>query len=227
MLLTEEQIANLRRTLNVPAGDDWAQFDSDSPAGQLCRQAAARLFPERKTPSVTLSVTSVPKTLGIPTKGVLSTQQSLGRLLMWLTRVPHLSARIVTASPDVSVSTNLSGWILKTGVFAPQQLPDYETEANQLRKWKHGPQGQHIELGISEMNLFTLLGMLGLSAELCGQHLIPIGTVYDPFICRGLEALIYAQYSGAKFIFAGTPSGITLSAEGGAHQSTVTPSLGT
>ncbi len=76
------------------------------------------------------------------------------------------------------------------------------------------------------MNLFALLGMLGLSAELCGQPLIPIGTVYDPFVCRGLDALIYAVYSGAKFIFAGTPSGITLSPEGGAHQSIITPSIG-
>jgi pyruvate dehydrogenase E1 component len=127
----------------------------------------------------------------------------------------------------VSVSTNLAGWINKTGVFAPQEKPDYEeSEAYRLLKWKLGPQGQHIELGISEMNLFMLLGMLGLSTDLCGQQLLPIGTVYDPFVCRGLDALIYALYSGAKFIFAGTPSGISLSPEGGSHQSTVTPSLG-
>jgi pyruvate dehydrogenase E1 component len=95
-----------------------------------------------------------------------------------------------------------------------------------LLQWKRSPAGQHIELGISEMNLFMLLGMLGLSAELCGQQLLPIGTVYDPFVCRGLDALIYALYSGAKFIFVGTPSGISLAPEGGAHQSTITPSLG-
>lgn len=95
-----------------------------------------------------------------------------------------------------------------------------------MLKWRRDPSGQHIELGISEMNLFMLLGMLGLSAELCGQHLIPIGTVYDPFVCRGLDALIYGLYSGAKFIFVGTPSGIMLSLEGGAHQSSVTASLG-
>ncbi len=226
MLLSEEQIVALRQTLGVPDSDDWARFDSVSPAGQLCSEAAARLFASNPAPPVTLSVSDVPGGLSIPTKGVLSTQQSFGRLLMRLDRVPQLADRIITASPDVSVSTNLSGWIIKTGVFSPHELPDYETEANQLRKWRYGPQGRHIELGISEMNLFMLLGMFGLSAELCGQHLIPIGTVYDPFVCRGLEALIYAQYSGAKFIFVGTPSGITLSSEGGAHQSTVTPSLG-
>ena len=58
------------------------------------------------------------------------------------------------------------------------------------------------------------------------QHLIPFGTVYDVFVCRGLDALIHGLYSGTKMVFAGTPSGVSLSPEGGAHQSTVTPSLG-
>ncbi len=226
MLLNDAQIADLRERLEVSPPDDWNRFDPYSPAGKLCLEVADRLFPPDPEPPVTLSADDIPTVLSLPTQGDLSTQQSLGRLLMRLTRVPKLSDRIVTTSPDVSVSTNLSGWIIKTGVFAQQELPDYESEANELRSWRHGPQGQHIELGISEMNLFTLLGMFGLSAELCGQHIIPIGTVYDPFVCRGLEALIYAQYSGAKFIFAGTPSGISLAPEGGAHQSTVTPSLG-
>lgn len=226
MLLSEAQIADLRERLGVSGNDDWARFDPGAAAGRLCREVADRLFPPNPKPPIALSADDVPTALSLPTQGALSTQQSLGRLLMRLARVPKLADRIVTTSPDVSVSTNLSGWIIKTGVYAPEELPDYESEANQLRSWRHGPWGQHIELGISEMNLFTLLGMLGLSAELCGQHVIPIGTVYDPFVCRGLEALMYAQYSGAKFIFAGTPSGITLSPEGGAHQSTVTPSLG-
>ena len=76
------------------------------------------------------------------------------------------------------------------------------------------------------MNMFMTLSQLGLSYELCGQHLFPIGTVYDPFVCRGLDALIYGLYNGAKMIVVGTPSGVSLSPEGGAHQSTVTPSLG-
>src|SRR6185312_13221741 len=73
---------------------------------------------------------------------------------------------------------------------------------------------------------FMLLGQLGLSHELNGELLLPVGTVYDPFVCRGLDALIYSVYSGAKFVFAGTPAGVTLSPEGGAHQSAVTASLG-
>jgi pyruvate dehydrogenase E1 component len=76
------------------------------------------------------------------------------------------------------------------------------------------------------MNLFLALHAFGLGHELHGEHLLPIGTVYDPFVCRGLDALIYALYNGARFILVGTPSGVTLAPEGGAHQSTVTTSLG-
>ena len=160
MLLSEEQIADLRERLGVSGSDEWARLDPGSPPGRLCLEVADRLFPPNPTPPVTLSADDVPMSLSLPTQGALSTQQSLGRLLMRLARVPQLADRIVTTSPDVSVSTNLSGWIIKTGVFAPEELPDYESEANQLRSWQHGPWGQHIELGISEMNLFTLLGML-------------------------------------------------------------------
>ena len=163
MFLTEEQIEALRVTLDVPEGDDWSRFTPDSGAGRLCTEVTARLFPET-TPSVErLSPDNVPEALSTPARGSLSTQQAFGRLLMALSRLPKLSDRIVTTSPDVSVSTNLSGWILKTGVYAPEELPDYDTDANQLRKWRYGPYGQHIELGISEMNFFMLLGMLGLS----------------------------------------------------------------
>ena len=226
-LLSSSQITALQKRFDIPAGHEWDAFDPNSVAGQLCRQAAERLFSKQSDPAASVSIDDVPDTLSIPTIGRLSTQQSFGRLLTSLAREPHLADRIVTTSPDVSVSTNLTGWILKNGLFSPHPKPDHEPEANSLLKWHSGPHGQHIELGISEMNLFMLLGMLGLSKELSGQHLIPIGTVYDPFVCRGLDALIYSLYSGAKFIFAGTPSGITLSPEGGAHQSTITPSIGT
>ena len=101
-----------------------------------------------------------------------------------------------------------------------------DTEANRLLRWEPGPTGQHVELGISEMNLFMMLGQLGLSHELNGDMILPVGTVYDCFVCRGLDALIYGAYSGSKFVFAGTPSGVSLSPEGGAHQSTITASIG-
>jgi pyruvate dehydrogenase E1 component len=244
MLLTPDQIAALRPALGVAPGAEWDAFDPASTEGRLCAEAAVRLFgppdgqaagqadgqsAESQPPiSHVRSPASpqIPDSLPAISQPVTSTQDAFGRVLVRLADVPGLRERIVTASPDVSVSTNLAGWINKTGVFDRQAQPDFfETETQRILRWRRGPDGQHIELGISEMNLFMLLAMFGLSAELCGQWLIPIGTVYDPFVLRGLDALIYGLYSGAKFIVAGTPSGVTLAPEGGAHQSTVTPSL--
>ena len=76
------------------------------------------------------------------------------------------------------------------------------------------------------MNLFILLSALGLSHAINGERLIPIGTLYDPFIARGLDALNYACYQDARFILVATPSGMTLAPEGGAHQSIAEPLIG-
>jgi pyruvate dehydrogenase E1 component len=113
-------------------------------------------------------------------------------------------------------------------VYSPQEKINFfrENAVSSMLSWEQSPKGHHIELGISENNLFLLLNMLGLSQEFSGEVLLPFGTVYDPFIGRGLDALTYAAYTESKFIFAGTPSGITLSPEGGAHQSLITPSIG-
>jgi pyruvate dehydrogenase E1 component len=128
----------------------------------------------------------------------------------------------------VAVSTNLGGWIHKVGVYSRRQVKNYFAERGISLPidWREGRTGNHIELGISENNLFMLLGVLGLSEELYGQCLLPVGTLYDPFICRALDAFIYAAYSQARFVVIGTPSGISLSPEGGAHQSVITPGIG-
>ena len=94
------------------------------------------------------------------------------------------------------------------------------------QRWEMSPKGQHIELGIAEMNLFLLLAAAGLSHAHYGERLIPIGTLYDPFICRGLDALNHACYQDSRFIVVATPSGISLAPEGGAHQSIGTPLIG-
>ena len=168
----------------------------------------------------------VPESVGAATGAKpVSTQEVFGRLLTGLGGVDGVAERIVTLSPDVSVSTNLGGWINKFGVFHPEEQPDWLGE-DRLLRWRQGPDGRHIELGLSEMNLFLALHALGLGHELHGEHLIPIGTVYDPFVCRGLDALIYAVYNGARFVVVGTPAGVTLAPEGGAHQSTITASIG-
>ena len=226
MLLTAEQMLQLQQDLDIPDGSEWDAFPPDSPEGRWCRKAAERSQRGQEQRHPLIEAEHIPSSIDLSYPGKLSTQEALGRILPKLADLPHLGQRIVSASPDVTVSTHLSNWVSKVGVFAPIAQPDYQEDAQRLLRWQPGPAGQHIELGISEMNLFLLLGQLGLSYELCGQHLFPIGTVYDPFVCRGLDALIYGLYCGAKFIFAGTPSGVSLSPEGGAHQSTITASLG-
>jgi pyruvate dehydrogenase E1 component len=229
-LLSPEQIETLRTKLCVPADDEWAGFAPESKEGRLCRQAARRLYPHGPRPplqSAPVRSTDVPDTLPNRAVASVSTQEVFGNTLVELARRGGpLAERIVTASPDVTISTNLGGWVNRTGVWAenPWQAP--ATAVPRLLRWEPGPGGQHIELGISEMNLFMLLGQLGLSHELNGELLLPVGTVYDPFVCRGLDALIYSAYSGSKFVFAGTPAGVTLSPEGGAHQSAITASIG-
>src|SRR5262249_21123236 len=139
-----------------------------------------------------------------------------------------LADRLVTPSPDVAVSTNLGGWVNRRGVFSRHRREDVfgEQKVISAQRWQMSPQGQHIELGIAEHNLFLLLAALGLAAPLFGTRLLPIGTLYDPFINRGLDALNYACYQDARFMVVATPSGITLAPEGGAHQSIGTPLIG-
>jgi pyruvate dehydrogenase E1 component len=159
----------------------------------------------------------------------MSTQTGFGLILNELAREnSELAARVVTTSPDVTVSTNLGPWVNRRGLFARESVADtFKSERiPSTFTWEFSPKGQHIELGIAEMNLFILLSALGLSHAINGERLLPIGTLYDPFIARGLDALNYACYQDARFILAATPSGISLAPEGGAHQSIGTPLIG-
>ncbi len=222
-LLTGHQIDEFRARLGLTLGTEFDRFADDTPEGRVCNAVGSDINnvepPQRPTLPVPTEVGVVAQTKPV------STQEVFGRLLTGLGQITGVAERLVTTSPDVSVSTNLGGWINKFGVFTPEVQPDFLGD-DRLLRWKEGPEGRHVELGISEMNLFLTLHAFGLAHELHGEHLLPIGTVYDPFVCRGLDALIYALYNGARFVVVGTPSGITLAPEGGAHQSTVTASLG-
>ncbi|MGZ4640441.1 MAG: transketolase-like TK C-terminal-containing protein, partial [Actinomycetes bacterium] len=222
-LLTGDQVAALRDELGLTVEDEWSRLDEATPAGRWVAERAGLL--RRTPPSPRIEVT-VPT--GVETRSPgrpTSTQEAFGRILTGLARDKEVAPYLVTTAPDVATSTNLAGFINRLGVYAPSELRDWN-ETDPLLRWRQHPQGQHIELGISEMNLFLLLGQLGLAWDLSDQPLLPIGTVYDPFVCRGLDAFIYGTYSGSRFVVAGTPSGVTLAPEGGAHQSTITASIG-
>ena len=223
MLLSGPQIDDLRAELRLTPETEWNAFPPETPEGRLCREARARL---ERPPVSPLAPIPVPAALSKKDPGKTSTQEMVGRILLDLSRVEGLAERIVTVSPDVSVSTNLGGWINKVGVFGAAEEPAYEDAEASPLSWRVSPEGRHVELGISEMNLFLVLGQLGMTREYQREPLFPIGTLYDPFVCRGLDALIYGLYSGSRFIVLGTPSGVSLSREGGAHQSTITPAIG-
>ena len=220
-LLSGEQIEQLRSDLGLTPDTEWDRFDPGSDAGVLAARRAEEL--RRPEPVDALDV-EVPASTGVRSSRSISTQEALGRIAVNLSRDDQLAPYLVTTAPDVATSTNLAGFINRTGVFSPTHQRSWDEDP--LLTWSEGPGGQHLELGISEMNLFLLLGQLGLSYELSSQPLLPIGTLYDPFVARGLDAFIYAAYSGARFIVAGTPSGVTLAPEGGAHQSSITASIG-
>ena len=220
-LLTGDQVDALRAAVGLTPEREWDRLDPTTPAGQWAAvRAEALTRPVRPAaPAV-----AVPSSTDFRSTKPISTQEAFGRILVGLSRDEQVGRHLVTTAPDVATSTNLAGFINRAGVFAPDERPRWGED--QTIRWHEGPTGQHIELGISEMNLFLLLGQLGLSWDLSDQLLLPVGTLYDPFVLRGLDAFLYSAYSGARFVVAGTPSGVTLAPEGGAHQSTITASVG-
>ncbi|WP_088320016.1 pyruvate dehydrogenase [Kineosporia sp. R_H_3] len=225
VLLNEAQLAALAEACGAAADDPFAPFPPGSPEAVLCAERGRVLRREPVTPS---GHVDVPTSLGRPHRSVLSTQATLGRLLADLVRdAPATAARVVTCSPDVASSTNLGGWINKTGVWAVRERRDwFADDAERVLRWAEVPSGQHIELGIAEVNLVGLLGELGATWSRWGERLIPVATLYDPFVSRALEPWSFGIYAGGQSILVGTPSGVTLAPEGGAHQSITTPSIG-
>ena len=226
--MTPTQIDGFRATLGVAPGAEWQPMAgvADAPALQAFLDKVP--FFAKGTRRHSAPVLPAPGQVAL-TDRQLSTQAGFGKIMDEIARNGGpLADRIVTMSPDVTVSTNLGGWVNRRGLFARERRADTfrDERVPSAQKWAFSPNGQHIELGIAEMNLFLMLGAAGLSHSLFGERLIPIGTVYDPFIARGLDALNYACYQNARFLIVGTPSGVTLAPEGGAHQSIGTPLIG-
>ena len=229
-LMNPEQMEVYRHAQGIAPGQEYDLFAGlDVPETELREfldRAGDRMGERRRHTSARVVV---PDALPIPQGARMSTQEGFGRLLNDLARdSSEVSDRIVTSSPDVTVSTNLGPWVNRRGLFDIRPRADLfrEEAVASTQKWEMSPEGQHIELGIAENNLFLLLAALGLAGPVFGTRLLPIGTLYDPFICRGLDALNYASYQDARFILVATPSGVSLAPEGGAHQSVITPLIG-
>ncbi len=227
-LMNKPQMAEWQAHMGVSEGAEWEPFETvEDPAGLQEFLSRAPFFAKgpRRFGDDKLQVPAIE----VATDRQISTQMAFGKILDSLSKGDSsLAERIVTMSPDVTGTTNLGPWVNRRKLFALNAKADafIEHRIPSTAKWEFTPEGQHIELGIAEMNLFLLLAAAGLSHSLFGKRVIPIGTVYDPFVCRGLDALNYACYQDARFMIVGTPSGVTLAPEGGAHQSLSTPLIG-
>ncbi len=229
-LMTVDQMAAFKAANRIADGQEWARFAGlDLDPEELAAFCAAVPF-ARRTETHASGHVPVPPTLALGRRAArASTQEAFGRIMGELARDQgELAARIVTTSPDVTVSTNLGPWVARRSVFNRSEHADVfkveQVASSQL--WAESRRGQHVELGIAENNLFLMLAALGLAGPLFGERLLPVGTLYDPFIARGLDALNYASYQDARFLLVATPSGITLAPEGGAHQSVSTGLIG-
>ena len=224
-LLTDQQWEQLADDLDANLADPWAPFAQSTPEQRLCRVAAERL---ERPPIEPHPAPAIPADFGRHETSTSSTQQAFGRFFLELSRsAPEVAKHIVTVSPDVATSTNLGGWMNKAGIWhIGDRIDWFADDPETLLHWRQSPNGQHIELGIAEGNLVGLLGELGATWSRDGASLLPIGTLYDPFVNRALEPWSFGIYAGGQSILVGTPSGITLAPEGGAHQSIITPSVG-
>ncbi len=237
-LMTKEQMEGFRASLGIRPGKEWDPFEGlDVPEDELRRFVAACPFATPLTPEGrALGAPTVPIPAALPLGRLagrrVSTQAGFGDMLAEIGRgqgeLKALAQHIVTTSPDVTVSTSLGPWVNRRGIFDRHTRNDVFRDAKlaSAQRWGMSPKGQHVELGIAEQNLFLLLGAAGLTPAMTGARLLPIGTVYDPFVNRGLDALIYACYQDARFLLVSTPSGLTLAPEGGQHQSINTPLIG-
>ena len=227
-LMNKTQFSSWQSHMGVPAGSEWEPFATIEDTGAFRDFLASVPFFAKGPRRFRDAQLAVPK-IELSSDREISTQAAFGKILDDLSKGDSdLAARILTTSPDVTGTTNLGPWVNRRKLFARTAQADafIEHRIPSTAKWEFTPKGQHIELGIAEMNLFLLLAAAGLSHSVFGKRLIPIGTVYDPFVCRGLDALNYACYQDARFMIVGTPSGVTLAPEGGAHQSVGTPLIG-
>eukprot|EP00940_MAST-03C_sp_MAST-3C-sp2_P002774 g2774.t1 len=236
LFLQNKQVAEFRESLGIREKEEWEPMagirDVDTVKDILGRcpinEPSSRIY---DAPKVSVPDDLAPGVGGVSPKPV-STQAAFGAVMLELSKDKdsELSKRILTAAPDVATTTNLSGFVNKRGIFSPNESADTFRNAKgvfSMNNWNQSPLGQHVELGIAENNLMILLAVGGLSAELFGQRLFPVGTLYDPFIARGLDSLNYGAYMNSRFLLVGTPSGLTLGPEGGAHQSISSPLIST
>ena len=231
-LMNPSQMEVFRKRMNIREGHEWDKWEGTQTSPDVLQKFIKNTdFFTAGMRNLSAPKVTIPDSfLYSDNRGkLISTQMGFGQIINDIGKAKSdLADRIVTTSPDVTVSTNLGGWVNRRGLFSRMPVDDTfrDEKVPSTFKWASSPKGQHIELGIAEANLFILLSALGLSHSINGERILPIGTVYDPFIYRAADQMNYACYQDARFMLVATPSGVTLAPEGGAHQSIGTPLIG-
>lgn len=227
-MMSPGQMKEFQESQGVPIGAEWDKFGGMEKESSRLQHFIDNCAYQKRKKVASAAKFHIPA-IPAPRDEKLSTQEAFGKIMFDLGKSDtDLASRIITTSPDVTSSTNLGPWVNRRKLYSREKVTDVFKDKHipSTQIWRKDPSGQHLELGIAENNLFSLLGQLGLTYRNFGERLFPVGTLYDPFIARGLDALNYAAYQGARFMLIGTPSGITLGPEGGAHQSIGTPLIG-
>ncbi|MCH7944012.1 MAG: transketolase, partial [Proteobacteria bacterium] len=159
-IMNPDQMAGFKRRNGVADGEEWDRFAALDVAPADLEAFLGRVnFAAAGPRRMTAARVATPLTLPTPSGDSLSTQDGFGRILAEIARGGgELAERIVTTSPDVTVSTNLGGWVNRRGVFGRDIRADtfQEEDVVSSQRWVLSPEGQHIELGIAENNLFIL-----------------------------------------------------------------------
>ena len=211
-LMNPTQMAALRDAMGVAEGRGMgaarrASATMPGRASRRCSSAAGS--PGRSAPRASASVADPGHPRARRATSNRPRPRSAGSCSTSPRPAAPLADRIVTTSPDVTVSTNLGAWVNQRGLFRRREMADVFAEAKIAVCAKMVGAQTRASIsssGIAENNLFLMLAALGLSGDLFGQRLFPIGTLYDPFIARGLDSLNYACYQDARFLLVATPS---------------------
>ncbi|HAH11129.1 MAG TPA: transketolase, partial [Alphaproteobacteria bacterium] len=156
-LMTKAQMAEWQGAMRIRPDHEWDRFEgltlSEDELNRFLREVPFAREGRRRlgTPKI-----ETPQRLSFRSSPEMSTQQGFGLIMDELGKAQtDFAARIVTTSPDVTVSTNLGPWVNRRGLFARESLADTfkQERIPSTYNWTFSPGGQHVELGIAEMNL--------------------------------------------------------------------------
>ena len=137
-LMNPTQIAALRESMGISEGQEWEPLEgvggNARPASRRCSKTASIAREKRRRGFGGVSVPAIPA----PAGDEQSTQAAFGRILLDLSKAGgELADRIVTTSPDVTVSTNLGAWVNQRGLFRRREMADVFAQAKiaSAQKW--------------------------------------------------------------------------------------------